>query len=342
MSMPHLVSRAVLAAVALCLLAPVAGAQWLWSPQTGRFIDIDRLPKETAELQVEFARSLLLEGRYRQALRETVKFEDFYGDSEFADENQFLRGEIFQAQGSYRRAANEYQMVWSNYPSSDRLQDVIARQYEIADYFYDRGVARQDDRWRPFKGRPFKRAIDIYNLVISNERFTDKAAQARYRIGECYFAREEYLDAALEYRRVLEDYPNSEWVDEASHSLAVTYYNSSLPPAYDQAPSQLAIDAIDEFKARFPADERNADLAGKRTEMRESIARQRLETARFYERRRRFEAALISYEVVVAQYGDTEAASAAQSWLNDNAARIRAGERPLETEVTEQEAEPTT
>lgn len=345
MSMPRFCVRSLVLAIAVFAIMPVAHGQWLWTPQTGRFIDIDRQPKETPELQVEFARSLLIEKRYKAALRETNKFEDFYGDSEYADENQFLRGEIFQAQGSLRKAANEYQLVWSNYPDSDRLQDVIDRQYEIADQYYDAGVAKQDKKWTMFRERPFKRAIDMYNLVISNERLTDKAAQARYRIGECYFARKEYLDAALEYRRVLEEYPGSDWVDEASYSLAMTYYNSSLPPAYDQAPSQLAIDAIDEFKVRFPADERNNDLAGKRDEMRESIAEQRLLTAQFYERRRRFEAALISYQVVVDQYAGTSAAVKAQDWLDQNAALIRSGKQPINPEPadstpSETEAEP--
>ena len=102
----------------------------------------------------------------------------------------------------------------------------------------------------------------------------------------------------------------------AAFGLAMCYYNSAETPDYDQVPSQLAIDAIDDFRARFPNDERNAVLAEKRVEMRERIAQQRLRTAHFYERRRRFEAAEIYYEVVVEQFPETEAASEARGWLD--------------------------
>lgn len=310
--------RFAVAAVALMLVAEAVSAQWVWTPQTRRFINVDRLPKETAELQVAYARSLMADGNYRKAMRETAKFQEFYGDSEFADENQFLRGEIFKAQGSYMRAATEFQLVRTGYPNSDLHDRVIDEQYEIAGLYYDRGVAGQDKRWRFFRNRPFRRAIEVYTMVIGNERYGDRAPEARYRIGLCYFTREEYEEAALEYRTVIEEYPNSDWLDEASYDLAMSHYLRSLPPEYDQVPSFLTIGAIDEFEARFPADARNSELAPKREEMRERIATQRLQTAQFYERRRQFQAALISYEVVAEQFPDTPAASEAETWLAEN------------------------
>jgi len=48
------------------------------------------------------------------------------------------------------------------------------------------------------------------------------------------------------------------------------------------------------------------------------IARQRLDTARFYEKRRRFTAARMYYEVVVEQFPDTAAATDAKLWLEQS------------------------
>jgi len=68
-----------LAAFAVLLgWAVSAQAQWTWTPQTGRFVNMKRMPKETAELQIEYTRGLLVEGNYRKALRETEKFTEFY------------------------------------------------------------------------------------------------------------------------------------------------------------------------------------------------------------------------------------------------------------------------
>lgn len=322
----NLLSGPIAGIVALSvLIGGAAEAQWRWTPETGRFVNIKRQPKETAELQLEFARSFLIQGEYKNALRETGKFIDFYGDSELADQNRYLRGEIKMAEGDWVGAAQEFQQVVVNYPGSALYDQVIEQQYAIGDALYDKGVRNIEEKgpwysfgWRPFKLKPFKKAIEVYSMVIENQPFTPAAAEAQYKVGLCHQTREEYIEAAFEYRRVIEDYSSSEWVDDASYSLAKTYEAQSLPPDYDQVPSQLTIEAIDSFAARFPGDERHAELVPVRTKMRENIARQRLNTARFYEHRRLFGPARLCYEVVVREFPETEAAKTAQAWLDAN------------------------
>ncbi len=315
----HKRMASLLAAVVLSLgIATAAHAQWTWTPETGRWVNVKRLPKETPELQLEYARSLLMNGDYKKAMRETDKFENYYLDSDLADDNQFLRGEIRLAQGKHEDAAQQFQRVVSNYPDSELFERVVEKQYEIGDFFYEKGQSRSQKRFAFFRKAPYKKAIDVYTTVIDNQPFTGAAAEAQYKVGLCHFARKEYVEAAYEYRRVVEDYSSSEWVDEASYGLAETYYTASLPPDYDQSPSKLAIDAIDEFKSRYPGDERVADLDVKRQEMRDRIAKQRLQTAKFYEKRRQFTAARLCYEVVADDFADTSSAEEARAWLDAN------------------------
>lgn len=319
----HSVWLSVLAGLVVAA-APVADAQWVWTPQTGRWVNAKRLPKETAELQIEYTRGLMVDGEYKKALRETDKFQNFYADAPEADQNQFLRGEIKLAMGDYMDAAKEFQLVISGYPESDLFDDVIEKQYEIGDRFYELGEKRlaEDDwyKFRFFPKKPFKQAIEVYSMVIENQPFTAAAAEAQYKVGLCHYTREEYQEAAFEYRRVIEDYAGSDSVDEAAYGLAMCYYKQSLPPAYDQTPSYLTIEAINSFKERYPADARVADLEPKVTEMTEAIATQRYETAKFYERRRLFDSARIYYQLVVEEFPGTEAASKAQEWLAANPA----------------------
>jgi len=311
-------SRMVIVAV-VCLWAGSAVAQWTWTPQTGRFVNVKRLPKETPELQIEHIRSLKLQGDYRQALRETNKFRNFYSDSDFADDNQFLRGEINYAQGNYMTAASEYQQMLASHPDSDLYTEALARQYEIGDRLYEIGVKRLDTRvWRPLRGRPMKRAITVYTMVVENQPFTPQAAEAQYKIGLCHYARKDYIEAAFEYRRVVEDYPDSEWVQEASYGLAMCYFEGSLSPDYDQTPAKLALSAVDDFAVRYPTDPRVGELQEVREEMRETLAESKLRRARFYERRREFVAAKLYYQQVVKDYPGTPAAERASSWLDAN------------------------
>lgn len=273
---------------------------------------------ETPELQLEHARNLMLDGQYRQALRETEKFMDFYSGSDLADQNQFLRGEIQERRGRYLQAVNEYQEVVANYPGSDLYQDVIDRQYAIGDRLFAEGLENQEQWFTFFGNRPVRQAIEVYNTVIDNQPFTPAAAEAQYKVGLCKFTLGKYTEAAYEYRRVIEDYPGSEWVADASHGLVQCYRLASLPPSYDQAPSAQTINAIDRFRAQFPGDERVDDMEETRQKMQERIAQQRLETAGYYEDRRQFESARIYYQIVVDEFGDTEAAETARTWLEEH------------------------
>ena len=312
----------LLAVLAVLFGAGVAHAQWTWTPQTGRWVNLRRLPKETPELQFEYARGLMLEGKLAQARSETDKFYKFYGDSELADDNQFLRAEIQLARGKMTDAADTLQALLSSYPDSELYDAAIQKQYEIGDALFERGKAKMQRRWwRPMKGRMLKRSAEVYAMVIDNRPFAPEAAKAQYKVGQVQFTRGKYLAATFEYNRVIGDYPASEWVLQAMHGLAECYYAMALPPEYDQGPSILAMRKIDDFSERYPADAHVEALAGKRVEMEANIAAQRLQTARFYEKRRNFEAAGIYYEIVAQEFPGTDAAADARDWLGRRAAR---------------------
>ena len=317
--MPMHTRIALLLALVTSLGGLNAQAQWTWTPQTGRWVNVKQLPKETPQLQLEYARGFLLEGDYSKAWRETNKFIKFYDDSEYLDDNQFLRGEIRIAQGKWLSGAKEFQTLLSAYPDTNHYDDAIAKQYEIGDMFFDRGQLRMKKRWTVWKKRPLRRAVEVYSMVIENQPFTANAAKAQYQVGLCRYTTENYLEAAFDYRRVIEDYPGSDWVDEASYGLAMCYYDMSLPADYDQTPSQLTIDAIDSFANRYPSDERVAGLLTKQDEMQERIAQQQLLNAKFYEKRRLFGSAKIYYELVVEKYPESNAANDARSWLESYA-----------------------
>lgn len=319
---------------AVFLAAAGAEAQWTWTPETGRFVNMDNLPKETPELQVEYTRSLLVGGEYDRAFDETEKFNKFYGDTDFADENQFLRGEIRLAEKKYTQASDQFQQVISKYPESELYDDVITKQYEIGDSLYAKGEERLESRTSKtlrksdytrrldFRtNRPFKKAVEVYTTVIENQPFTPEAAEAQYKVGKCHFAQANYLDAGFEYRRVIEDYPDSPWVREATFDLTRCYEEASIDPDYDQAPSQLAIDAVAEFKRRFPDDERIPEREEMSAVMREKIAEQRFRTARHYEKRLDMDAARIYYEITAYEFSGTEAAAKASDWLEKNPQR---------------------
>lgn len=299
-----------------------AYSQWTWTPQTGRFINIKRMPKETPQLQIEYARSLYLQGSYKKALEETDKFIQFYGQDPLADQNLFLRGEIKIAMGKLLDASREFQKLVSNYPGSPLYQDAIKKMFEIGDKLYEKGTKKRSKLLSFFKKKPLKQAIEVYSAVVSNQPFMPGSAEAQYKIGLCHQARKEYLEASYEYKKVIENYPQSEWVDDARYSLAKCYYETSSPPEYDQSKSELAIEAIDEFLRNHPEDPKCEELKKLRIELREKIAHQKYLIARYYERKREFASARIYYKLISEAYQDTSWAEKANKWLEDNPVKV--------------------
>jgi outer membrane assembly lipoprotein YfiO len=323
--------RFVLVVTAFLVLAPALAvhAQWTYTPEIGRFINLKNMPRETPELQIEYARSLMLDGDYSAALNETDKFDEFYSDSDLVDQNQFLKGEIRLGRKQYKKAAQEFQLVITDHPSSPLYDDVTKKQYEIGDALYEKGVKRYAERddsyWNRIiffldftASRPFKQAVDVYEMVTDNQPFTPEAAEAQFKIGKCYEARGLYAEAADEYQRVLEDYPDSPWVREAAYGLTQSYKETVHDPEYDQGPSLSAIRSVREFAARFPEDERNDELREMESQMWERVAEQRYQTAQFYQRRREMVAARAYYVIVATEHPDTKAGQKAGEWLSKN------------------------
>jgi len=135
-------------------------------------------------------------------------------------------------------AAKAYQQLLAGYPNTKRYQEAIKRQYEIGDQYYEKGLKKIEKRWALFKKRPLKHAAEVYAMVVEKPAVHGAAAEAQYKIGLSHYARREYTEAAFEYRRVVEDYSGSDWVDEASYGLAMCYYKGSLRPTTTRRPAR--------------------------------------------------------------------------------------------------------
>jgi outer membrane assembly lipoprotein YfiO len=299
-------------------VAGSAGAAWVWTPETGRWINPKNQPKETPEAQLEYASQLRLAGDYERAVSEYGKFFRFYPDSDLCAQAQFQVGELYEAQGDYERASSEYQKVVSNWPASDLFDRVMEKQYEIADRFYKEGTERAGG-FRFLRGRYVRRAMQTYQRVIENAPFGRAAARAQYRIAECYFTSGRYLEATYEYQKVLDEYPASEWAGQATYGLAMCYYKQALPAEYDQTIARKAVEQFELFLRMHPGDPKTDEAEARIAELREDMARRQLVIASFYERIEKRDAARLYYLSAVTKYPETEAAREATGKLEDTA-----------------------
>ncbi len=307
----------VTAVVATCLWHVPANAVWVWTPETGRWINPARQPRATPEEQLNYARQLTRNGDYDEALEQFERFFEFYGDTDIADRAQFEKAQCLESAGEHLEASREYQKVIANWPDTKLFSEVIAKEYEIGDRFYE--LAREDkDKFFLFRNRNLKRAVEVYNQVIENQRYTEEAAEARYKIGLCYFSRGRYDDARFEYDDLLEQYPASKWTPLALYGLAMCRYHGVMPAVYDQERTEEALTAFQRFVDEYSDNPRVPDAKVKILELQEIVAEKKFRIAEHYLNRGRENSAKMYFLAVLEDYPETSWAERARPFLEES------------------------
>ncbi|CAN5679433.1 hypothetical protein BH23GEM10_BH23GEM10_09640 [soil metagenome] len=147
--------------------------------------------------------------------------------------------------------------------------------------------------------------------VAAFERFTlvhashPRATEARYRLGEAYMGRREYITAALEFNRLAAEYPNGPWADDARFHVCASYEELSLPPMLDQEYTLTAIEHCRSLLTYHP-DSEYVERAGVIIErLTNRLAEKEYRNGEHYFKRNAFDSAIIYYLDVADRFPQT-------------------------------------
>ena len=149
-------------------------------------------------------------------------------------------------------------------------------------------------------------AARAFETVVSIGRGTDLGQQAQYLLAESYFNDRRYLLAASEYDRYASFYPRSERRADVDFKAALSYYMLSPRYRLDQSYTQQALERFRLFNSRYPNSDRVTDSAQYITQLRNKLARKQHESAEFYKRTNRFNAAIVYYDLVLDNYPESD------------------------------------
>lgn len=311
----RLLYASVAGALLLALMCAGADAALIWTPQTGRWIDPKRQPKETPALQFQYAEELLANGDTEKAINEYKKVLRYFPESNYCDLSQYSIGRALEAQGSYEEAVEEYQKVIDDYPNTELFGHVLDKQRKIADHFFELGVQREE-RFTLFRGSNFDKAIETYRKVIDNQPFTELSAEAQYRIGLCYTKLELYDEASVEYQKVIDFYPASRWTMEAAYGCAECKFFQSLPCEYDKTAAEEAIEKFRYFLRAYPESARAEEARAKLEQLQETAAEHEYQIGMFYHHNMKYDSARLYFDSVVREYPETQCAGKARETLS--------------------------
>lgn len=279
----------------------MANAYWIWTPKTGRWINPKYVVKANPKEQLESAKSLFDNKNYEKAKNEFEKLIKHFGRSKEAAEAQFFIGFCLEKLNKPYEAFKAYDKVIKKYPFSERTEEIVEKEYLIADKLFQ---TQRSKVLEAVAGRDYN-VVEILRAVVNNAPYGKYAAVAQYKIGLFYKSVGMLPEAREEFEKVINEYPQSEWVKAAKYQIALTDVQSSLKPEYDQSATKSAVKEFEEFLKVYPEAELSTDAQKQVQDLKNKDAENNFNIAKFYEKQRKFESAKIYYQHIVSDYPDS-------------------------------------
>ena len=303
---------AVASAFLFLLAAPLSHAYWIWTPQTGTWINPKWAVKDTPQEQFDWAMKFFKAKDYKKAAEEFLRLVRFFPQAELAAESQYYAGKSYEALEEYEQAFYAYQKGIETYPFSKRLDEMTEREYQIAGKFY---AGEKVKLWGiPTFPSVFK-AIEMYQKVVDNAPYGKYAEQSLFKIGECYKKAGDFQQARLAFQKLVDEHPESKLAEEANFQVGLCASKASLKPSYDQSVTDDALKEIEDFAKRHP----ESKLTGEADKMHQSLREKKAESdytiAEFYWKQGWLESAEVYYKNIIANFPDTATAKKAEERL---------------------------
>ncbi len=225
--------------------------------------------------------------------------------SDYAPQAQYLRARCMEEEGKDEAAFKAYQDLIENYPKVDNYQEILKRQFGIANRYLS-GQKFKIGGVVPYWADMDKTA-SLYEKVIKNGPYSEVAPQAQLNIGAAREKQsrflnqdEPYIQAVKAYEKAADRYSDNKPVAaDALFKAGNAYLRQSKTAEYDQSAASRALGAFTDFITLHPNDPRVAEAQKLMASIKTEQARGALNIARYYDKQGRRDGALVYYNEVL-------------------------------------------
>ena len=288
-------------------------AVWIWTPQTGKFINPKWEVKSTPQGQLEYAQSFRAQGKCAKAIDEFRKLIKNYPRAKEAPEAQFFTGQCLEDLDRPYEAYKAYQLVVDKYPFSERAAQIVGLEYHLGNYLLEGRDHR--NKWSQAVLGSDERVIEIFRTVIKDAPYGKYAAISQYKIGLFLKENGMYQEARDEFEKTMNDYPTSEWARAAKFQIAMADTSRASDAQHEQKVTDVAMQEFKEFVKTHPDSELTPQAKQQIDILKEKEAENNFVIAKFYEKQKNLKAARIYYKEITNSYTDTTWAPKAMARL---------------------------
>ena len=253
---------------------------------------------QDAEKQGNFGRAIKA---YTQLLRK-------YPKDTLAPAATYRAAQLLEFEGDYMKSANTYRWLVERYPSSPNFDEAIEAQFRIGEMYLSGKKVKL--LGIPI-GTSMDRAVEIFAAIVRTAPFGRNTARAQFDIG---LARQKQSanDAAIQaYQAVIDKFPNDPIAADAQYQIGYIWYEAARLGTNDQAATQNARTAFEDFLFRYPRSEKAPQARENLQRLQQKSTGDAMKVAKFYDKTKAYRAAVIYYgEVIRTQPGSTASAEA--------------------------------
>lgn len=290
--------------IAVCVLAVpyrspapliyTPGEGWTYEPAGGE----GNWQRTRAKDQLIVAQDAFDKKDYRLALKAARRVVRVWPLSDYAPQAQYIVGRCYETRGVDERAFKEYQTLLEKYPKAVNYEEILKRQFDIANRFLG------GEWFRLWTYIPFfpsmDRTSDLFEKIVKNGPYSDIAPQAQMKIGEAREKQSNYAEAVKAYQRAADRYNDRPQIAaDATYREGIAYEKQAQTAEYDQSTAGQAIATFTDFMTLYPDDSRVPKSQKTITQLRMEQARGNFEIAKYYEKNKKWNGAMIYYNEVL-------------------------------------------
>jgi outer membrane protein assembly factor BamD (BamD/ComL family) len=192
------------------------------------------------------------------------------------------------------RAFKSYQIALTKYPKVKNYDEILGRQYTIATRYLG------GQRFKLFGYIPMFRSMEktakMMQEIVGNGPYFTTGPKAQIDTGAAHEKQKNYPQAVKAYEKAADRYFDRPPVaSEAIYRAGKAWEKQALRAEYDQSKAGSSIALMQDFMELYPQDSRVPDARDTIAILKIEQSRGAFETGRFYERYKRWQAALVYY-----------------------------------------------
>jgi outer membrane protein assembly factor BamD len=243
-----------------------------------------------AKDQLEVAEQAFTNRDYTLTLHAARRILRVWPLSDYAPRAGYLVGRSLEAVGKDEPAFNAYQNILQKYPSSGSFEELLWRQYGIANRYLG-------GEWFHLWGFiPIGPSMDdtarLFSQIVTNGPYSDVAPHAQLRVGAAREKQKDYDAAVRAYEIAADRYHDQPVIaSDALYRQGVSYQKQAATAEYDQSTAGKAIAAYTDFMTLYPDDKRVPEVQRSIVKLKAEQVRGNFIIAQFYENSKTLNAA---------------------------------------------------